>query len=69
MISVVFLSGRSMTEKEQKELLRTSIIGSGAVDKMILPEQMVLGLNQFFYLYDEVDIDLNDDRNALFSLS
>ncbi len=58
-----------MTEKEQKELLRTSIIGSGAVDKMILPEQMVLGLNQFFYLYDEVDIDLNDDRNALFSLS
>ena len=65
--SVVFLSGRSMTEKEQKELLRSSIIGSGAVDEMTLPEQMVLGLNQFSHLYDEVDIDINDDRNALSS--
>ncbi|KAI2495874.1 hypothetical protein MHU86_18655 [Fragilaria crotonensis] len=69
--SVVFLSGRSMTEKEQKEMLRTtSIIGSaGAVlDEMTLPEQMVLGLNQFSHLYDEeVDIDINDDRNALSS--
>ena len=65
--SVVFSSGRSMTEKEQKELLRSSIIGSGAVDEMTLPEQMVLGLNQFSHLYDEVDIDINDDRNALSS--
>ncbi len=68
--SVVFSSGRSMTEKEQKKLLRTCIFGSGAVDEITLPEQMVLGLNQFSHLYDEVDIiDVNDDRNALSSVS
>jgi hypothetical protein len=53
-----------MTEKEQKQLLKNSIIGSGDVDKMTLPEQMVLGFNQFSHLYDEVEIDINDDRNA-----
>jgi hypothetical protein len=62
--SVVFLSGRSMTEKEQKQLLQNCIIGSGDVDEMTLPEQMVLGFNQFSHLYDEVEIDINDDRNA-----
>ena len=67
--SVVFSSGRSMTEKEQKELLCTCIFGSGAVDEITLPEQTVLGLNQFSHLYDEVDIDVNVDRNALSSVS
>ena len=58
-----------MTEKEQKELLCTRIIGSGAVDKVTLPEQVVLGLNRFSHLYDLFDIDLNEDRNALSSVS
>jgi hypothetical protein len=63
--SVVFSSGRSMTEKEQKGLLRASIIGSDQDDQMTLPEQMVLGFNQFSYPYDEVlEIDANGDRNA-----
>jgi hypothetical protein len=63
--SVVFSSGRSMTEKEQKELLRASIIRSDQDDQMTLPEQMVLGFNQFSYPYDEVlEIDANGDRNA-----
>jgi hypothetical protein len=51
--SVVFSSGRSMTEKEQKQLLQNSIIGSGDVDKMTLPEQMALGFNRFSHLCDQ----------------
>jgi hypothetical protein len=62
--SVIFSSGRSMTEKEQKEVLRASIIGCGDPDVMTLPQQMVAGVNQFSHLYDDVDIDIHDDRNA-----
>jgi hypothetical protein len=62
--SVIFSSGRSMTDKEQKELLRASIIGSVDADVMTLPQQMVAGVNQFSHLYDDVDIDINDDWNA-----
>ena len=63
--SVVFSSARSMTEKDQRQMLRESIIGvTGASDIMTLPEQMVLGLNQFSHLYDNVPVATNDDRNA-----
>jgi hypothetical protein len=53
-----------MTDKEQKEFFRASIIGSGHVDVMTLPQQMVAGVNQFSHLYDDVEINRNDDRNA-----
>ncbi len=42
----VFCSGSSVTDKEQRELLRKSILGSGDPDELTLPEQMVLGMNQ-----------------------
>ena len=58
-----------MTDKEQKELLRASIIGCGEADVMTLPQQMVAGVNQFSHLYDDVEIDINDDRNAASSSS
>jgi hypothetical protein len=45
--SVVFSSGRSFTDKEQKEVLRCIILGSEVPDGISLPEQMVLGINQF----------------------
>ena len=62
--SVVFSSARSMTEKDQRKMLRESIVGTGASDIMTLPEQMILGLNQFSHLYDGVPVVVNDDRNA-----
>jgi hypothetical protein len=62
--SVVFSSARSMTEKDQRKMLRESIVGTGASDIMTLPEQMILGLNQFSHLYDDVTVVVNDDRNA-----
>jgi hypothetical protein len=62
--SVVFSSARSMTEKDQRKMLRESIVGTGASDIMTLSEQMVLGLNQFSHLYDDVPVVVNDDRNA-----
>ena len=62
--SVVFSSARSMTEKDQRKMLRESIVGTSASDIMTLPEQMVLGLNQFSHLYDDVPVVVNDDRNA-----
>lgn len=67
--SVIFSSGRSMTDREQKELLRASIIGCGEPDVMTLPQQMVAGVNQFSHLYDDVEIDINDNRNAASSAS
>ena len=62
--SVVFSSGKSVTDKEQKEMLRRSILGSEDPDVISLPEQMVLGVNQFAHLYDDVPMESNDDRNA-----
>ncbi len=62
--SVVFSSARSMTEKDQRKMLRESIVGTGASDIMTLSEQMVLGLNQFYHLYGDVPVVVNDDRNA-----
>ena len=62
--SAVFCSGNSVTGKEQRELLRKSIIGSGDPDELTLPEQMVLGINQFGHLYEDVPVAVNDDRNA-----
>jgi hypothetical protein len=62
--SVVFSSGKSVTDKEQKEMLRRSILGSEDPDFITLPEQMVLGINQFAHLYDDLPIENNDDRNA-----
>ena len=54
-----------MTEKDQRRMLRESIIrATGASDIMTLPEQMVLGLNQFSHLYDDVPVAINDDQNA-----
>jgi hypothetical protein len=54
-----------MTLKEQRQMLNESIIGvTGATDVMTLPQQMVLGLNQFYHLYDNVPVAINDDRNA-----
>ena len=67
--SVVFSSGKSVTDKEQKEMLRRSILGSDDdPDVISLPEQMVLGINQFAHLYDDVPMENNDDRNAASSL-
>lgn len=64
--SAVFCSGNSVTEKEQKALLRKSILGSDDPDELTLPEQMVLGINQFSHLYENVPVaaPVNDDRNA-----
>jgi hypothetical protein len=54
-----------MTLKEQRRMLNESIIGvTGATDVMTLPQQMVLGLNQFSHLYNNVPVVINDDRNA-----
>ena len=62
--SVVFSSGKSVTDKEQKEMLRRSILGSEDPDFITLPEQMVLGINQFAHLYDDLPMENNNDRNA-----
>ena len=54
-----------MTVKDQRQMLCESIIGvTGTSAMMTLPEQMVLGLNQFSHLYDNVPVATNDDRNA-----
>ena len=45
-------------------MLRKSVLGSGAPDELILPEQMVLGINQFGHLFEDVPVAVNDDRNA-----
>jgi hypothetical protein len=50
--SVVLCSGRSVTDKEQREMLCKSILGSGDSDELTLPEQMALGLNEFGHLYE-----------------
>ena len=60
-------SGNSITEKQQKQMLRDSILGNGNPDYVSLPEQMVAGIHQFAGLYERVEIDGNDDRNALSS--
>ncbi|KAI2489924.1 hypothetical protein MHU86_24647 [Fragilaria crotonensis] len=62
--SVVFRSASSVTDKEQRELLCKSILGSGDPDELTLPEQMVLGINQFGHLYEDVPVTVNDDRNV-----
>jgi hypothetical protein len=63
--SVVFTSARSITPKDQSQMLCESIISvTGASDIMMLPEQMVPGQNQFSNLYDDVPVAVNDDRNA-----
>ena len=48
--SEVFSSGKSLTDKDQQELMRRSILCSGDSDEITLQEQMVLGLNQFRHL-------------------
>jgi hypothetical protein len=54
-----------MTVKDQRQMLCESIIGvTGTSAMMTLPEQMVLGLNQFSHLYDDVPVAINDDQNA-----
>ena len=62
--SAVFCPGNSVTEKDQRELLRKTILGSGDPDELTLPEQMVLGINQFGHLYEDVPVAANEDRNA-----
>ena len=62
--SAVFCSASSVTDKDQQKLFRKSILGSGDPDGLTLPEQMVLGINQFDHLYDDVLVAVNDDRNA-----
>lgn len=57
-------SGNSITEKQQKQMLRDSILGNGNPNYVSLPEQMVAGINQFAGLYDHVGIEGNDDRSA-----
>ena len=44
--------------------MRRSILGSGEPDELTLPEQMVLGPNQFRHLYEDVSVTVNDDWNA-----
>jgi hypothetical protein len=62
--SAVFCAASSVTDKEQRELLRQSILGSGDPDELKLPEQMVLGINQFGHLYEDVPVAVNEDQNA-----
>ena len=50
----IFSSGNSITEKQQKQLLRDSILGTGNPNYVSLPEQMVAGINQFAGLYEDV---------------
>jgi hypothetical protein len=57
-------SGNSITEKQQKQMLRDSILGTGNPNSDLLPEQMVAGINQFAGLYEDVGIEGNDDRSA-----
>jgi hypothetical protein len=50
-------------------MLRRSILGSdNDPDVISLPEHMVLGINQYALLYDDVPTENNDDRNAASSL-
>ena len=60
----VVSSGNSITEKRQKELLAKAIIGNGNSDVMTLTEQMATGINQFAHLYENVNVPINDDKNA-----
>ena len=60
----VVSSGNSITEKRQKELLAEAIIGNGNPDVMTLTEQMATGINQFAHLYENIDVPINDDKNA-----
>ena len=53
-----------MSEKQQKEFLRTAVHGNGDPGHITLTEQMAMGLNQFGALYEEVDICVNDDQNS-----
>jgi hypothetical protein len=53
-----------MTHKQQNELLLQSILGNGSPDHVSLPEQMVLGMSQFSGLYNDVETEVNNDRNA-----
>jgi hypothetical protein len=43
--SAVVCSSNSVTDKEQREWLRKSILGSGDPEALILPAQMVLSIN------------------------
>lgn len=45
---------------------QTSLLGSDDPDELTLPEQtrMVLGINQFRHLYENVPVSVNHDRNA-----
>ena len=58
------VSGKIMSEKQQKEFLRTAVHGNGDPGHIALTEQMAMGLNQFGALYEEVDICVNDDQNS-----
>jgi hypothetical protein len=62
--SVVLSSGKSVTNKEQKAILRRSILGSEDPDFISLSEQTVLCVNQYAHLYNDVPMENNDDRNA-----
>ena len=45
-------------------MLHCSILGSEDPGVISLPEQMVLGVNQFAQLYNDVPMENNDDRNT-----
>jgi hypothetical protein len=45
--SIAFCSGKIFTDKELKEMLRRSILGSEDSGYISLPEQMMLGITQF----------------------
>jgi hypothetical protein len=61
--SVEFSSWKSFTDKERKEMLRRSILGSEDTDDISLPEPIILGVKQFAHLCNNVPIENSDDRN------
>ena len=60
----IVTSASSINEQKKNGLLLQAVLGNGRPDNVSLSQQMALGINQFAGLYEDVQSDLNDDRNA-----
>ena len=60
----VVTSANSISEQKKNELLLKAVLGDGRPDNVSLSQQMVLGINQFAGLYDDVEAEVNDDPNS-----
>lgn len=60
----VVTSANSINEQKKNDLLLKAVLGDGRPDNVSLSQQMVLGINQFAGLYDDVEAEVNDDPNS-----